>query len=375
MRTVRVVAPLPALALLAACGGGPTAPPPVPTHAVTITVFYDQNANALLDGDEVTRLGSVTVEAGGASATTVRLTGQGTLGAVPDGMQTFRARADSLPPYFQGRDVMASVPVSGELRLPAVLPIGSNVPATYLALGDSITVGDGSSDEQGYEPLLEDRLRAEWGQATVINDGVDGNKSFQGADRIAGDLARFRPACVLILLGTNDWNHCDDVDSCFTQDSVRSMLRASAAADTRPFLSTIIPANTGDPSGKAPPSRNEWNEAMNARLKAIAAEEGAVVVDLYAAFTRAAGGDLSQLFADHVHPNDRGHEIIAGEYFRVITSPRSTTTASLEIDPARLFSNPPGGLLFGFPDEGAAPTTPPGLPTLLLAPPLSARLH
>lgn len=373
MRTSRLIGPVFAALLAAACGGGsPAGPPPVATHSVSVLVYYDQNGNSVRDANEVTRLGSVTVEAVGVSGTSARLTGRATLAGVPAGMQTFRARPESLPPYFQAREVVTGVPAGGEVELPVVLPIGANVPAVYLALGDSITVGDGSSDGRGYVPLLEDRLRVEWAQGGVINDGIEGNKSNQGADRIGGDLDRFRPACVLILLGTNDWNKCKDVDSCFTQDSMRSMLDQAFAAQTKPFLATIIPANPDDPL-RNPPQRNEWVAAMNERLKMIAAEKGATVVDLYGAFMRASGDDLGLLFADHVHPNDRGHQVIADEYFKVLTSARSTNAQASAVDPARLLRNPAGGLGLGLPDDDvSSPLTPGGLRPLLLAPPPSS---
>jgi len=54
--------------------------------------------------------------------------------------------------------------------------------------------------------------------------------------------------------------------------------------------------------------------------RALAAAEGALLVDLEAAFRREP--DLASLFHDHVHPNDRGHRLMADEFFRTITQPR-----------------------------------------------------
>jgi phospholipase/lecithinase/hemolysin len=39
--------------------------------------------------------------------------------------------------------------------------------------------------------------------------------------------------------------------------------------------------------------------------------------------------NLSGLFADHVHPNDRGYQIIAAEFFRAITRPPAASSALL----------------------------------------------
>lgn len=339
---------------LAGCGGagtsaGPTQPA---TQPVTVVVYYDTNGNGRLDGAEITRLGNVLVEAGGSSARSARLTGRAVVPAVIEGPQTLRARADSLPPYFAGRDLAVSVPTGADVLLPLTLAIGTNEPSTYMTFGDSITDGDGSFDLLGYTRPLGERLRAEWALATMIKNGVQGSKSFQGADRLPDDLARERPAAVLILYGTNDWNRCSDVDSCYTQDSVRSMLRAAKAAQTLPYLGTIIPANTGF-SPNAPASRNEWVAAMNERLKAIAREEGVPVADTFAALSAAApNGDFSGLYIDHVHPNDRGHQLIADAFFQAITGlPASTTSTQSRVEAPPVKANPPGGLAYGFPDD------------------------
>ena len=204
----------------------------------------------------------------------------------------------------------------------------------------------------------------------MINDGIDGDKSSQGAERIAGDLGRTRPAYVLILLGTNDWGRCRDVDSCYTQDAIRSMLDQAFDAQTLPFLATIIPANPN----LVVPERNPWVAAMNERLKLIATQRGVPLVDLFGAFNRAAGDDLSRLFDDHVHPNDRGHAIIATEFFKAIVSPRSALAAGSAIDPARLLSNPAGGLDESVPDDDPPPAAQRLLAPLVMAPPPSS-LH
>jgi lysophospholipase L1-like esterase len=305
-----------------------------------------------VDATESTRLGNVLVEAGGSSARSARLTGRAALPAVTEGQQVFRARADTLPPYFATRELSASVPATGELLLPLTLSIGANEPGTYMTFGDSITDGDGSFDLLGYTRPLGERLRAEWATATMIKNGVQGSKSFQGAERIEGDLARERPGAVLILYGTNDWNRCSDVDSCYTQDSVRSMLRAAKAAQTLPYLGLIIPVNTGF-SANAPPSRNEWVAAMNERLKVIAREEGVPVADTFGAISAAAPqGDFSELYIDHVHPNDRGHRLIADAFFQAVTGlPANMTTTQGLSTPRATTANPPGGLAYGFPDD------------------------
>ena len=93
----------------------------------------------------------------------------------------------------------------GTAFLPATLPIGSNRANVYLAFGDSITDGEGSSDGNGYASRLQRKLQAHFGRATIIKDGLAATRSNRGADRLPDSLT-VRPAYTLIHYGTNDWN-------------------------------------------------------------------------------------------------------------------------------------------------------------------------
>jgi lysophospholipase L1-like esterase len=108
-------------------------------------------------------------------------------------------------------------------------------------------------------------------------------------------------------------------------ENLRHMVGTVESLDSLPVVATIIPAN---PNGTAAAERNEWLRRINERIRTMAREEGAALADLHAAFLREP--DLAALFADHVHPNDRGYRVIADEYFRTLTRPlNATTSASL----------------------------------------------
>ena len=70
------------------------------------------------------------------------------------------------------------------------------------------------------------------------------------------------------------------------------------AASTMPCVATIIPANDAD--ARTDPGRNGWIEEMNGMIKAMAAEEGALVADLHAEADRRrrADGELAALEGD-----------------------------------------------------------------------------
>ena len=157
VRRPQTFASLIVAALLAsACGGGgPTSPgggaTPAPVGSpVSGVVFYDENANGILDAGEDVRLPGATVNVGGRTASS-SAGGAFTVTNVPDGAQT--ARAQTLPPYFLAGTAQAiAVPqtAGAPVFVPAVLPVGTNRANRYIAFGDSISAGEGSSGDDGY---------------------------------------------------------------------------------------------------------------------------------------------------------------------------------------------------------------------------------
>lgn len=289
-------------------------------------VFYDENSNGIQDGTELAVVPGAEVLVAGRSARAAAGTGRVTVNNVPGGTFTASLVPASMPPYYvPGAPVEVTVPLpEGEIvRVGARLPIGTNRVGIYMGFGDSITVGDGSSDYRGYRPLLENRLRAHFGQGTVEDQGIEGTRSNQGVVRIGSTLRRQDPAYTLILYGTNDWNSSDCRENsgppCFTVESLRRIVRSVRGVQSLPILGTIIPVNSGY-DGRVPEERNVWVADIDEQIKAMAAEEGAVIADLHHAFLNAVP-DYHTLFTDHVHPNDQGYAIMADEWFRAITTP------------------------------------------------------
>ena len=309
---------------LPGCGGGsPTSPgPPVPTYPVTAVVFYDENGNGVLDATEAVRVPEVDVDVSGHVGRSEKLTGRAVVNGVPAGSYPVTLKPASLPPFYVPVNmppVGVPQPAGSDANVPVTLPIGDNVPNTYLAFGDSITVGEGSHSTDGYRNVVEELLAQNMGgRHRVIGDGISGTTSLVGTQRIERDLSRNHPAYLLILYGTNDWNKapCKTAEPpCYTIDDLRFMIQVAKAVRTLPVVSTIIPANPD----QNPPERNQWVAAMNDNIKTMARQEGAAIADSYAAFTKA--GNLPSLFSGPVHPNDAGYQLIAGAFFLAIARP------------------------------------------------------
>lgn len=321
------------LLFLPACGGStsPVGPGPGPTadpgHPVSGVVFYDVNANGILDPAETVRLPGVTVTVGGRTGESTDR-GRFTVAGVPAGEQQAEVQAASLPAYFRtGAALTVTVPqATGTLEVPATLEIGRNYPNTYLGFGDSITRGEGGGPGGGYLGYLEADLRSYWGEATLENAGDPGTKSYQGESRLWQTLQHARPAFTLILYGTNDWNDsaCHSGFPCYTVNSLRSMVRQARDYGSNPILGTIPPANPAYEDRDAA-ARNVWVSDMNELVRAMAEQERVRIAEIHADFV--AQPSLESLFFDHVHPNDAGYQLMARAWWRAITSPAAATTS------------------------------------------------
>jgi lysophospholipase L1-like esterase len=319
---VRGAIPILVAALAAGCssGGSPAAPtrPSGAQHQVSGIVGYDENGDGTVQGSEAIRFGLVTVRAGEASTITdpqgrFQLT-------VPDGRVTFSAGPDGLPPFFESRSHAVDIGGASDVAVPVTLPIGTNRPHVYMAFGDSISFGTGSRSGSGYRDLLADKLRGFWGRGEVVNEGASGTPSDEGAARIAAVLRLHQPAYTLIHYGTNDWhNDCRQTGNCPTIPSLRAIVREAKAARSNPVLATLLPVHPAS-EGPVAEARSAWVEEINGEIRQLARAENVPLADVNAVFKN--DRDPARLFADDLHPNDRGYELIAEEFFKAVARPR-----------------------------------------------------
>lgn len=105
--------------------------------------------------------------------------------------------------------------------------------ATVLALGDSLTFGTGTTPDQSWPSLLQQR--SGW---NLVNAGVPGETSAQIGARMAGLLDEHQPALVILCAGGNDFLQQRSAGE--TRDNLRSML-ATLKARQLPVLLVSVP--------------------------------------------------------------------------------------------------------------------------------------
>jgi acyl-CoA thioesterase-1 len=92
----------------------------------------------------------------------------------------------------------------------AALPAPKPPPATIndkrpliVCFGDSLTAGLGTEPGKSYPDYLQTDLNAKGYQYRVVNEGVSGNTTKDGVQRV-DSIAAMKPAIVIIEFGGND---------------------------------------------------------------------------------------------------------------------------------------------------------------------------
>ncbi len=167
-------------------------------------------------------------------------------------------------------------------------------------LGDSLTAGLGVAEDQAYPALVGERLAAEGHPARVVNAGVSGDTSAGGVSRLDWILSQ-HPDVVVVGLGANDGLRGLPLDS--TEANLREIVRRVQASGARAILLGM----------KIPPSYGpDYFEGFEAMYPKIAHDLHVPLVPFLLAGV-AARPALNQ--ADRIHPNAKGHEIVAKTVF------------------------------------------------------------
>ncbi len=157
-----------------------------------------------------------------------------------------------------------------------------------LVMGDSLAAGYGLAADQGWVSLLATRVTREHPGWRVVNASISGETTAGGAARIAAELARVKPAVVVIELGANDGLRGLPVDQ--ARANLARMARAAGDAGAKVLLIGMrIPPNYGP----------DYTEAFAAMYGAVAGQfQAALLPFLLEPIAR----DRDAFQADNLHP-------------------------------------------------------------------------
>jgi acyl-CoA thioesterase I len=115
---------------------------------------------------------------------------------------------------------------------------------TILVFGDSLSAAYGIRPEQGWVPLLAQRLHVQGYGYEVVNASVSGETSSGGLERLPRALRLHSPEIVILELGANDGLRGLPVGA--LHENLARMVQLSQAAGARVLLLGIrIPPNYG----------------------------------------------------------------------------------------------------------------------------------
>ncbi|VEE15999.1 arylesterase [Ectopseudomonas mendocina] len=170
------------------------------------------------------------------------------------------------------------------------------VAGTLLVVGDSISAAFGLDSRQGWVALLENRLKEEGFEHSVVNASISGDTSAGGAARLSALLAEHKPELVIIELGGNDGLRGQPPAQ--LQQNLASMIDASQASGAEVLLLGM----------RLPPNYGARYTSAFAQVFADLAERKQV--PLVPFFLEGVGGVPGMMQADGIHPTQDAQAVL-----------------------------------------------------------------
>ena len=177
-------------------------------------------------------------------------------------------------------------------------------PVKIAVLGDSLAAGYGVRPEQSFPARLEAALKAQGRNVVILNQGVSGDTSAGGLDRLDWMLAD-KPDIVLVELGGND--ALRGIDPKVTEKNLSAIVEKLKAANVTVWLAGMMaPRNLG----------SDYVTAFDSLYKRIA---DTYQVPLYAFILEGVAQDPALNQGDGIHPNPAGAQIVADKLLPFVT--------------------------------------------------------
>jgi acyl-CoA thioesterase-1 len=117
-------------------------------------------------------------------------------------------------------------------------------PRQVLVMGDSLSAAYGLRADQGWVALTAQRMQRTHPAWRMVNASISGETSAGGAARVERELARVKPAVLVIELGANDGLR--GLSLAQTRANLERMLRAAQSSKTKVLLIGMrLPPNYG----------------------------------------------------------------------------------------------------------------------------------
>lgn len=173
-----------------------------------------------------------------------------------------------------------------------------------LVFGDSLAAAYGISERRGWVALLEERLKRERLDYSVVNASISGETTRGGTARLGKLLGEHRPAVVILELGGNDGLRGLPVAE--MKKNLGGMIQQSQKAGARVLLvGTRMPPNYGP----------DYTRAFEGVFSELAERHRvALAPDLTAGI-----GERLELFQpDRIHPNENAQPALLDNVWKAL---------------------------------------------------------
>lgn len=181
---------------------------------------------------------------------------------------------------------------------------------TIVFVGDSITEGAGDDEKGGWTRRLAERLPA---SVRPVHAGVGGDSILLVLERMQRDVLAHHPQLIVLAVGIND-SHTDGRGLNWVErgEYERGLDRFADLAGDSPIL--VVGLTPIDDARTSPLAEDtiytdQASIEYDAILRGFAQRRGLTYVPIAEHFHREGGAE--QLTTDGLHPNPRGHELIA----------------------------------------------------------------
>lgn len=267
-------------------------------------------------------------------------------------MQSRFGEPTALAAGLNGKDV-------DEYR-PAASAVGSRIRTAFGSTAAAeeefvlVAFGDSTTASRGELKIYADRLRQELPErgfpVRVINAGIGGHNTDHARARFEKDVLSHDPDTVIIQFGINDaavdvWKDPPATEPRVPlkdyEKNLRHFIRVLAKRDVSVILMTPNPLRwtpkMHEMYGK-PPYVRQNQDGFNILLKEyaekvrqIAKTEDISLIDVYRVFEefgKKDGQSVDELLLDGIHPNERGHRLIADQLIPLLMKSGKSHRAS-----------------------------------------------
>lgn len=183
-----------------------------------------------------------------------------------------------------------------------------SLPSAYAAklvfLGDSLTEGYGVAQDRAFPQLIQQKFKTSHSGWTINASGSSGSTSASTLSRLKW-IAKDRPDVVFILMGSNDGLRGLKIEE--TEKNLTEALKWAKQEKIKIILGQLhVPPNYG----------KDYSKKFAAIFPRLAKKHKVVLAPFL--LDQVAGiSDLNQ--ADGIHPNEKGHQLIADNIYKFLT--------------------------------------------------------